>query len=192
MNLRRLVSCLAVFFGLAVVATAAVPPEAYSALRWRLVGPLRGGWATSAVGVPGKPDTFYIGTADGGVWTTTDAGRTWNSLFDHEGAASVGALALAPSDPAVLYVGTGQVSSRWDITSGNGVYRSGDGGKTWSKPRHFETDPGWAFSNPGGYFTSKGTLFLNYWACKYNEKGYMSNFPIDLKGAIVDVKWLYE
>jgi len=134
MNLRRLISCLAVFLGLAAVtsaATAAVPPEAYGSLRWRLVGPLRGGWATSAVGVPGKPDTFYIGTADGGVWTTTDAGRTWSSLFDHEGAASVGALALATSDPAVLYIGTGQVSARWDITSGNGVYRSGDGGKTW-------------------------------------------------------------
>src|ERR1700681_106922 len=134
MNLRRFVSCLAVFLSQAAissVATAAVPPEAYSGLRWRLVGPLRGGWATSAVGVPNKPDTFFIGTADGGVWTTNDAGRTWNSLFDHEGAASVGALALAPSNPAVLYVGTGQVSARWDISRGNGVYRSGDGGKSW-------------------------------------------------------------
>jgi photosystem II stability/assembly factor-like uncharacterized protein len=133
MNFRRPVSYLAVFLGLAALAgtAAAVPPEAYSALRWRLAGPLRGGWATSAVGVPGKPDTFYIGTADGGVWTTLDAGRTWSSLFDHEGAASVGALALAPSDPAVLYVGTGQVSARWDITSGNGIYRTGDGGRTW-------------------------------------------------------------
>src|SRR6185312_13522339 len=136
MNLRS-VSRAAVLLGLAAIAgiagsaTAAVPPEAYSALRWRLVGPLRGGWATSATGVPGKPDTFYMGTADGGVWTTADAGRTWNPLFDHEGAASVGALALAPSDPAVLYVGTGQVSARWDITSGNGIYRTGDGGRTW-------------------------------------------------------------
>ncbi|MFY9824013.1 MAG: hypothetical protein WAM82_21725 [Thermoanaerobaculia bacterium] len=135
MTLRRLaVSCLAVplaLAGMAGAANAAVPPEAYSALRWRLAGPLRGGWATSAVGVPGKPDTFYIGTADGGVWTTADAGRTWSPLFDHEGAASVGALALAPSDREVLYVGTGQVSARWDITSGNGIYRTGDGGRTW-------------------------------------------------------------
>jgi photosystem II stability/assembly factor-like uncharacterized protein len=136
MNLRS-VSCAATVLGLATLsglagpATAAVPPEAYSALRWRLAGPLRGGWATSATGVPGKPDTFYMGTADGGVWTTADAGRTWSPLFDHEGAASVGALALAPSDPAVLYVGTGQVSARWDITSGNGIYRTGDGGRTW-------------------------------------------------------------
>ncbi|HEV7507026.1 MAG TPA: hypothetical protein VGS07_19210 [Thermoanaerobaculia bacterium] len=137
MNVRRLISSLAVFLGLAALAgtataaLGAVPPEAYSGLRWRLAGPLRGGWATSAVGVPGKPDTFYMGTADGGVWTTDDAGRIWSSLFDHEGAASVGALALAPSDPAVLYVGTGQVSARWDITSGNGIYRTGDGGRTW-------------------------------------------------------------
>lgn len=68
---------------------------------------------------------------------------------------------------------------------------SKDGGKTWSKPRHIETDPGWAFSNPGAYFTSKDTLFLNYWACKYTDKGYMSNFPIDLKAAIVETAWLY-
>ncbi len=120
MNVRRLVPCFAVFLALTGAAqdfaAVAVPPEAYSALRWRLAGPLRGGWATSAVGVPGKPDTFYMGTADGGVWTTTDAGRTWSSLFDHEGAASVGALALAPSDPAVLYVGTGQAVSYTHLT----------------------------------------------------------------------------
>ncbi|HEX3553110.1 MAG TPA: hypothetical protein VIA62_07770 [Thermoanaerobaculia bacterium] len=135
MNLRRLASCLAVTLALAAAAGAlaapAVPPEAFSGLRWRLAGPLRGGWATSAVGVPGKPETFYIGTPDGSVWVTADAGRTWNPLFDHEGAAAVGALALAPSDPAVLYVGTGQVTTRWDVTSGNGVYRSADGGRTW-------------------------------------------------------------
>jgi photosystem II stability/assembly factor-like uncharacterized protein len=134
MNLRRLASHLAVFFCLAATAAAAaapVPPDTYSDLRWRLVGPLRGGWGTAASGVPGQPETFYFGAADGGVWKTTDAGRTWNPLFDHEKAASVGALVVAPSDPAVLYVGTGQVTTRWDIASGNGVYRSGDGGKTW-------------------------------------------------------------
>ena len=137
MNLRRLSLSFAVLLLLisAAVATAApVPPEDYSALRWRLVGPLRGGWGTCASGVPGQPETFYFGAADGGVWKTTDAGRTWNPLFDHEKAASIGALAVAPSDPAVIYVGTGQVTSRWDIASGGGVYRSGDGGKTW-EPR---------------------------------------------------------
>jgi photosystem II stability/assembly factor-like uncharacterized protein len=135
MNLRRLASTLAITLALAATAaSAALPPESYQALRWRLVGPLRGGWATAASGVPGQPETFYIGTADGGVWKTTDAGRTWNPLFDRESAASIGALAVAPSDPQVLYVGTGQVTTRWDIVSGTGVYRSRDGGRTW-EPR---------------------------------------------------------
>jgi photosystem II stability/assembly factor-like uncharacterized protein len=136
MNLRRLASSLAVLLSLASATTAlaAVPADAYSGLRWRLVGPLRGGWGTCASGVPGQPETFYFGAADGGVWKTTDAGRTWNPLFEHEAAASIGALAVAPSDPSILYIGTGQVTSRWDIAAGHGVYRSGDGGKTW-EPR---------------------------------------------------------
>ncbi len=133
MELHRLVSRLALTLLLAsaTVSAAAVPPESFSALRWRLVGPLRAGWGTCAAGVPGQPETFYFGAADGGVWKTTDAGRTWQPLFEHEATGAIGALAIAPSDPAVLYVGTGQVTTRWDITAGNGVYRSGDGGKTW-------------------------------------------------------------
>jgi photosystem II stability/assembly factor-like uncharacterized protein len=124
--------CSFLLFALAgVAAEPALPQEAYSALRWRLVGPLRAGWSTCAAGVPGEPDTFYFGAADGGVWKTTNAGRTWAPLFDREAAASVETLAVAPSAPAVLYVGTGQVTSRWDIVSGNGVYRSRDGGATW-------------------------------------------------------------
>lgn len=112
---------------------AAVPEQAYAGLRWRLLGPFRAGWSTCATGVPGEPDTFYFGAVDGGVWKTTDAGHTWEPLFDHEAAASVGALAVAPSDPRVLYVGTGQVAPRWDIVAGSGVFRSGDGGKTWEQ-----------------------------------------------------------
>ncbi|HYU30566.1 MAG TPA: hypothetical protein VEW48_00250 [Thermoanaerobaculia bacterium] len=132
MTARRLVFFASILvLAAAADAAPAVPPEAYSGLRWRLVGPLRAGWGTSATGVPGQPETFCFGAADGGVWKTTDAGRTWSPLFERETTASIGDLALAPSDPAVLYVGTGQVTQRWDITSGNGVYRSGDGGKTW-------------------------------------------------------------
>lgn len=111
----------------------AQPPESsYAALRWRLVGPFRGGWATAVAGVPGSPSTFYFGAADGGVWRTLDAGVTWRSLFDAEGSASIGALAVAPSDAKVLWVGTGQVHQRWDIVDGDGVYRSTDGGESWT------------------------------------------------------------
>ncbi len=113
-------------------AAAAVPESAYSALSWRFVGPLRAGWATVSAGVPGDPATAYLGGADGGVWKTDDAGRTWEPLFDHEGSASIGALAVAPSDPNVVWVGTGQINQRWDIAAGDGVYRSTDAGKTWT------------------------------------------------------------
>jgi photosystem II stability/assembly factor-like uncharacterized protein len=108
------------------------PPEAYADLHWRLVGPLRAGWAICATGVPGANDTYYFGAADGGVWRSTSAGRTWEPLFQHEAVASVGALAVAPGDPKVLYVGTGQPEPRWDIASGNGVYGSTDAGATWT------------------------------------------------------------
>ncbi|NJL28220.1 MAG: hypothetical protein HC897_10165, partial [Thermoanaerobaculia bacterium] len=98
--------------------TETLPAESFSALRWRLVGPLRGGWATCAEGLPGAPDTFYFGAADGGVWKTTNAGRSWNPVFEGQPAAAVGTLAIAPSDPATIYVGTGHVSPRWDVSDG--------------------------------------------------------------------------
>jgi photosystem II stability/assembly factor-like uncharacterized protein len=112
-------------------AEAPVPASVTGALEWRQLGPFRGGWATMAAGVSSKPDTFYIGTAGGGVWKTDDVGRTWHSLFDQQPASSIGALALAPSDPNVIYVGSGQVAARYDVGAGNGVYRSADGGRSW-------------------------------------------------------------
>ena len=133
MNTRLLVLVLAAVLLLTAGAAAAatVPETAYSDLHWRLVGPHRGGWATAVAGVPGDPATFFFGAADGGVWKTTDAGTTWRPLFDRYGSASIGALAVAPSDPRVLWAGTGQVHQRWDIVSGDGVYRSADGGASW-------------------------------------------------------------
>jgi photosystem II stability/assembly factor-like uncharacterized protein len=113
-------------------AASPVPSAAYAEMHWRMVGPFRAGWATSVAGVPGDPRTFYFGGAGGGVWRTRDAGRTWEPLLQHGNAASVGAIAIAPSDPRVLYVGTGQEGSRYDILPGEGVYRSGDGGETWA------------------------------------------------------------
>ncbi|HJS89770.1 MAG TPA: hypothetical protein VJ738_07375 [Steroidobacteraceae bacterium] len=111
-------------------AAGTVAPSAYAQLRWRLIGPFRGGWATMATGVPGEPDTFYFGAAGGGIWKTIDAGRTWQSVGDSLPPA-IGALAIAPSDPATIYVGTGQVAPRYDVGSGRGVFKSTDGGKSW-------------------------------------------------------------
>jgi hypothetical protein len=106
---------------------AEIPDAMLSGLSWRLVGPFRAGWATVAVGDPEDPRTFYFGAAGGGVWKSGDAGRTWRSVFDDR-PASIGALAVAPSAPQTLYVGTGQVTSRYDIAAGAGVFRSRDGG----------------------------------------------------------------
>ena len=107
-----------------------VPHSAYGQLRWRLVGPFRGGWATMAAGVPASPDTFYFSGAGGGIWKTGDAGRTWRSVGDSLPPA-IGAIAVAPSAPETIYVGTGQVAPRYDAAAGQGVFKSTDGGKSW-------------------------------------------------------------
>jgi hypothetical protein len=118
--------------GLSAQAPAGVSPgELANALRWRLIGPFRGGRVLAVAGVPSQPDTFYFGAVAGGVWKTTDSGGTWTPLFDGQRIASVGAVAVAPSDPNVLYVGTGEAALRSDITFGDGVYRSDDAGGTW-------------------------------------------------------------
>ena len=108
-----------------------VPPAAYAALRWRLIGPHRGGRVLAVAGVPGDAATFYFGAVDGGVWRTRNAGVTWEPLFDDQPISSVGALAIAASDPNVMYVGTGEASIRSDITYGAGVFKSTDGGAHW-------------------------------------------------------------
>ncbi len=108
-----------------------VPHQIQSPLKWRFVGPYRAGWATMAVGIPSAPNTFYFGSAGGGVWKTTNSGRTWQGLMQHEKSSSIGAIAVSQSNPQVVYVGTGQVDYRYDILSGDGVYRSDDGGETW-------------------------------------------------------------
>ncbi len=101
-------------------------------MRWRLVGPFRGGRTVTAAGVPGHPHRFYFGAVGGGVWRSDNAGRTWEPIFDSQPVASIGALAVAPSNPDVLYVGSGEADMRSDISYGNGVYRSADGGKSWT------------------------------------------------------------
>jgi photosystem II stability/assembly factor-like uncharacterized protein len=108
-----------------------LPESRFPALAWRLAGPFRGGWSTMAVGVPQQPDTYYFGAAGGGVWKTLDSGRTWRPITDALPITAVGALAVAPSDPNVVYVGTGHPEPRYDVGAGSGVYRSGDAGQTW-------------------------------------------------------------
>jgi len=115
-----------------VPATAqSVSPELFSGLQWRLIGPFRGGRAVAVTGVPGDGTTFYFGSVDGGVWKTIDAGVTWTPIFDGQPIASIGALEAAPSNPKILYAGTGESDIRAALSSGDGVYKSADGGATW-------------------------------------------------------------
>jgi len=110
---------------------ASFPAALFGGLHWRSIGPFRGGRALAVSGVPGEPLHWYFGAVDGGVWETRDAGRTWKPIFDREPVASIGAIAVAPSNPQVIYVGTGEADMRSDIAQGAGVYRSIDGGKHW-------------------------------------------------------------
>ena len=112
-------------------ATAEVDPALLDSLRWRLLGPFRAGRVLTVAGVSSEPHHFYFGAVNGGVWETTNAGRTWRPIFDDQPIGSIGALAVAPSDPRVLYVGTGEADMRSDIAQGDGVYKSTDGGATW-------------------------------------------------------------
>ena len=112
-------------------AAQTVDPSRYAALRWRSIGPYRGGRTVGAAGVPQQPNVFYIGVNNGGVWKTTDYGLTWNPIFDDQPTQSIGAVAVAPSDPNVIYVGSGEGLQRPDLSVGDGVYRSTDAGKTW-------------------------------------------------------------
>ncbi len=108
-----------------------VDPSFFAGLHWRMIGPFRGGRTVGAVGVPGQPSVFYIGVNNGGVWKTTDYGRTWSPLFDDQPTGSIGAIAVAGSDPNTIYVGSGEGLQRPDLSVGDGIYKTTDGGKTW-------------------------------------------------------------
>jgi photosystem II stability/assembly factor-like uncharacterized protein len=120
----------ALFLHLALNAQS-VSPDLFSALQWRMIGPFRGGRVVAVTGVPGDGTTFYFGSVGGGVWKTMDAGATWTPIFDGQPVASIGALEVAPSNPNILYAGAGESDIRSDLSSGDGVYKSSDGGKTW-------------------------------------------------------------
>src|SRR4051794_25111643 len=117
--------------GLVAVAGAA-QDQGQPDLHWRLVGPFRGGRTRAATGVRGQPNVFYVGQVNGGVWKSDDYGRTWTPIFDEQPTQSIGAIAVAPSDPNVIYVASGEGLQRPDLSVGNGIYRSRDAGKTWT------------------------------------------------------------
>ena len=114
------------------VPAQTIPENAYSAMRWRNIGPFRAGRALAATGIPGNASTFFFGAVDGGVWKTANAGHTWQQISDGQVSPSIGALAIAASNENILYVGTGEADMRSDITYGDGVYKSTDGGSHWT------------------------------------------------------------
>jgi photosystem II stability/assembly factor-like uncharacterized protein len=135
--MATLIGTLGRLLVLLVLAAAQAPSPAppFGDLRWRFIGPFRGGRVLAVAGVPGESQHFYFGSVNGGVWETRDAGRTWQPIFDDQtvGVGSIGAIAIAPSNPRVIYVGTGEADMRSDIAQGDGMFKSTDGGHTWRK-----------------------------------------------------------
>ena len=139
-KLRLFLLLLLVAGGVLLVrATARATPDAapkfdqkfFGEMRWRSIGPFRAGRSLAVTGVRGQPDVYYFGSVNGGVWKSNDAGRTWNPIFDSEPVGSIGAIAVAPSNANVIYVGSGEADMRSSISYGNGMYKSTDAGKTW-------------------------------------------------------------
>ena len=119
--------CLAISaFGALKIAAQTTPD-----MHWRMIGPFRGGRTRAATGVPGEPNVFYVGQVDGGVWKSTDFGRTWEPIFDGQTSQSIGAIAVAPSNSSIIYVASGEGLHRPDLSVGDGIYRSADAGKSW-------------------------------------------------------------
>src|SRR5437879_5465771 len=119
----------AIFAG--VASTQQVPEQLYSEMKWRMIGPFRAGKVNAIAGVPGNPGVYYFGADGGGVWKTTDGGTVWKPIFDKEQVASIGAMSLAPSNPKIIYVGTGVNTISGDSNYGDGIYKSTDGGENW-------------------------------------------------------------
>ena len=127
----RLLTLLSLIVPAALFAQAPDPPV-YRGLEWRSIGPNRGGRSLAIEGTTARPNEYYFGAVGGGLWKTTDAGTSWRPVTDGQiTSASVGAIGVAPSSPDVVYIGMGEVQLRGNILQGDGVYRSGDGGRTW-------------------------------------------------------------
>lgn len=129
--MKKTIFFLTVTLFLSALSSQSIDPKYFDAMRWRMIGPHRGGRTVGAVGVPQIPGTFYMGVNNGGVWKTTDYGRVWTPIFDDQPTGSIGDVAVAPSNPNVLYVGSGEGLQRPDLSVGDGMYKSIDAGKTW-------------------------------------------------------------
>ena len=136
------IAFITLLFALPAAAQDAKEKESvgpFKNLKYRLVGPAAGGRVARSCGVPGDPMTYYAATAAGGVWKSTDGGITWKSIFDDQPTSSIGAIAVAPSDANVIYVGSGEANIRGNVMAGNGIYKSTNAGKDWS---HVWKQPG--------------------------------------------------
>src|SRR5438477_1098188 len=130
----RFLSAFVVAFVIAACGSAMAQqfnPDLFTSLHWRSIGPFRGGRTRAVAGVPSQPNVFYIAQVNGGAWKTDDYGRTWTPIFDDQPTGSVGCIAVAPSDPNTIYVGSGEGLQRPDLSVGDGIYKSTDAGKTW-------------------------------------------------------------
>ncbi len=132
---RRFLSTLVIGLVIAAGSSAMAQqfnPELFKSLHWRSIGPFRGGRGRGVAGVPSQPNVFYMSQVNGGVWKTDDYGQTWTPIFDDQPTGSVGSIAVAPSDPNIIYVGSGEGLQRPDLSVGDGIYKSTDAGKTWT------------------------------------------------------------
>jgi photosystem II stability/assembly factor-like uncharacterized protein len=133
LRFARVAVCFAVttIFVVGIASAQQIPESRYSEMKWRMIGPFRGGKVNAVAGVPGNPGVYYFGADGGGVWKTTDGGTVWKPIFDKVPVASIGAMALAPSNPKIIYVGTGTNTISGDTSHGEGMYKSVDGGENW-------------------------------------------------------------
>jgi photosystem II stability/assembly factor-like uncharacterized protein len=128
----RFALCALFFFVISpIVSAQPFSPSLYQGMRWRMIGPFRGGRTVAISGIPSQPNMFYMAPNNGGVWKSTDSGLTWDPIFDDQPTGSVGALAIAPSNPNIIYVGSGEGLRRPDLSVGDGIYKSTDAGRSW-------------------------------------------------------------
>jgi len=131
MKIKQIFSIFIFLFSYSITIAQPFDAKYFNSMQWRCIGPHRGGRTVGAVGVPSQPNVFFIGVNNGGVWKTTDFGRTWKPIFDDQPTGSIGDVAVAPGNPDVIYVGSGEGLQRPDLSVGDGIYKSTNGGKSW-------------------------------------------------------------